>query len=51
MSSVVARGGGGEGVWVQQASDVNRRATLGPLLCQVSAGGDGPGELDHWQGG
>ena len=25
---------------MQQASDVNRRATLGPLLCQLSAGGD-----------
>ena len=34
----------------KQASDVNRRATLDPLLCQLGPGGDAPGVQGHWRG-
>ena len=37
-----ARGGG----WVEQSSDVIRRAALGPLPCQLSPGGDDAGAQD-----
>lgn len=39
-----------EEVWVQQASGVIWQATLGPLLCQLSSGGDATGAQDHWKG-